>query len=128
MGTYDDAWLERRAPLLPADHDDRANLCASPGLTAVPPLAGGDDVVLMNLTPGGGNISFRLPRIRVTLTLRAPNGEPEIVTPPLDTVLLDTLHVPKGADAVVELVWRAAFRPPRRLGDAEITVTEREVA
>src|SRR4051812_45981696 len=38
LGTYDAAWLEQRAPLLPLDHDDRSNLCASPGLTAVPPL------------------------------------------------------------------------------------------
>jgi hypothetical protein len=28
----------------------------------------------------------------------------------------------------VELVWRAAFRPPRRMKDADIVVVEREVA
>ncbi|APR88054.1 putative exported protein [Minicystis rosea] len=51
LGTYDASWLKERAPLLPLDHDDRANLCASPGLTAVPPLVGGEDVALLNLTP-----------------------------------------------------------------------------
>ena len=30
------------------------------------------------------------------------------------------------SDVLVELVWRAAFRPPRRLKDAKIVVTEEE--
>ncbi len=128
LGTYDAAWLEQRAPLLPLDHDDRANLCASPGLTAVPPLAGGEDVALYNLTPGGGSMSFRLPRLRVRTTLHAPGREPETLTPYLDTVLIDTLRVPETSDVVVEMVWRAVFRPPRRMKLATLVVTEEEAA
>jgi hypothetical protein len=124
QGTYDAAWLEKRAPLLPPDHDDRANLCASPGLTAAPPLVGGEEVALLNLTPGGGTVSFRLPRMRVQATLHAPEREPETLTPYLDTVLVDTVRVPETSDVVVELVWRAVFRPPRRLKDAKLVVTE----
>jgi hypothetical protein len=128
LGTYDAAWLQERAPLLPLNHDDRANLCASPGLTAVPPLRGGEDVALLGLTPGGGAVRFRLPRIEVTATLEAPGREPQTRRPYLDTVLLDALHPGDGAAVLVELVWRAAFQPPRRLKDASVLVTEREVS
>jgi len=128
LGTYDAAWLKERAPLLPLDHDDRANLCASPGLTATPPLLGGEDVALLNLTPGGGTVTFRLPRFRVTTTLHAKGREPETRVPYLDTVLIDTIRVPETTDVVVELVWRAAFRPPRRMKDARLVVTAEEIA
>jgi hypothetical protein len=124
LGTYDGTWLKERAPLLPLDHDDRANLCASPGLTAVPPLVGGEDVALLNLTPGGGTSSFRLPRVRLVTALHVNGKEPVTLTPYLDTVLIDTLRVPEASDVVVELVWRAAFRPPRRMKDARLVVTE----
>lgn len=128
LGTYDAAWLAERAPLLPQDHDDRANLCASPGLTAVPPLLGGEAAALLNLTPGGGTISFHLPEIRIKASLSARDRETQTLRPYLDTVLIDALEVPENVDAVVELVWRAAFLPPRRMKDARIVVTEEEVA
>jgi hypothetical protein len=123
-GTYDEAWLTERAPLLPQDHDDRANLCASPGLCARPPLVGGENVALLNLTPGGGSISFRLPRIRLSLALVVTGREPEVRAPYLDTVVLDALEAREPADVAVELVWRAAFVPPRELGKATIVVRE----
>lgn len=126
LGTYDAKWLEERAPLQPLDHDDQSNLCASPGLTAVPPLAGGEDVGLVNLTPGGGAVSFRLPKIRVTAALGTPGRAPQILTNQLDTVIIDTLEVQGPAGVIVELVWRAAFVPPRRMKDAKIVVTETE--
>jgi hypothetical protein len=128
LGTYDTAWLEEHAPLLPPDFDDRANLCASPGLTAVPPLRGGEDVALLNLTPRGGSVSFRLPKLRVTATLQLEGRDPATLVPHLDTVLIDTLSVPEPTDVVVELVWRAAFPGPRRMKEARMTVTEQEVA
>jgi hypothetical protein len=42
-------------------------------------------------------------------------------------VLLDTQSPGDGVEVLVELCWRAAFRPPRRLKDATLVVTEREV-
>jgi hypothetical protein len=128
LGTYDAAWLAQRAPLLPLDHDPRANLCASPGLIATPPLLGGEDVAILNLTPGGGTVSFRLPRLRIVVTLETKGGEPQRLIPYLDTLILDTLRAPEPADVAVELVWRAAFRPPRRLKDARLVVTEEVVS
>lgn len=126
LGTHDATWLAERAPLMPRDFDDRANLCASPGLSAVPPLTGGEQAALLNLTPGGGTLRFSLPRIRVTIGFNA-RGRSEQRAPHLDTVLLDTLDVAPPADLRLELVWRAAFAPPRRLKDAEIVVTEEDV-
>ncbi|MEZ4311715.1 MAG: DUF2169 domain-containing protein [Polyangiaceae bacterium] len=125
-GTYDAAWLAQRAPLLPADHDERANLCASPGLIATPPLPGGEECALLNLTPGGGTVRLRLPKIRVTISL-AEKGRAEQQAPHLDTVVLDALEPPPPADVRVELVWRAVFSPPRKMRDARIQVTEEDV-
>ncbi|MFT3772975.1 MAG: DUF2169 domain-containing protein [Minicystis sp.] len=128
VGTYDAAWLKERAPLLPLDHDDRVNLCASPGLTATPPLLGGEDVALLNLTPGGGTVSFRIPKLRISVTLHAKGRDPETLVPYLDTVLIDTVRVPESTDVIVELVWRAVFRAPRRMKDARLVVTGEEIS
>ncbi len=138
-GTYDAAWLEERSPLPPADFDDRANLVATPELVAVPPLAGGEEGGLSNLTPAGGALAFVLPNIRLAITFRLPGAEPQTLRPYLDTVLLDTvgpldhrelaaldpdLPPAPATDLVVELVWRAAIPAPRRLADAAVSVRE----
>ena len=126
LGTYDAAWLESRAPLLPADFDDRANLCATPDLVAHTPLLGAEEVALLNLVPGGGSTRFALPGVGVEIDVRVKGREPEVVRPYLDTVLVDALVVPRRP-LTVELVWRAAVRAPRRMKDARIVVREREL-
>lgn len=138
-GTHDAKWLEERAPLPPPDFDDRANLAATPELIAVPPLSGGEEGALTNLTPGGGSLGFVLPRIRLALTFRVPGREPETTRPYLDTVVLDTLGPiehrqlaaadpdfppPPPGPLTVELVWRAYVTAPRRLSDATVIVRE----
>jgi hypothetical protein len=127
LGTYDSAWLESRAPLLPADHDDRANHCATPALVASTPLGGAEEVALSNLVPGGGATRFALPGVGVEIDVRVRGREPEVVRPHLDTVLVDALVLPRRP-LTVELVWRAHVRAPRRMKDARIIVREREVA
>jgi hypothetical protein len=124
-GTYGTAWQELRAPLLPDDFDDRFNLCASPGLIATPPLQGGEQVRLYNLTPGGGACAFDLPRVHLEIEFRVKDREPVVFTPYLDTVLIDTYLVSGERPATVEMVWRAAVKAPRRLKDARIVVRER---
>lgn len=126
-GTYDQTWLETRSPLLPKDQDDRANLCASPGLTANPPLLGGEECALLNLTPAGNTVRFRLPKIRVTVELTAKQRV-ETQTPYLDTVVVDTKETQPPFDVRVEMVWRAVFVPPRRLKDAQLSITEEDVS
>jgi hypothetical protein len=139
VGTYDERWLAERAPLPPLDHDDRMNLCATPDLIAIPPLVGGEEVALLNLVPGGGATTFRLPRIGVEIGFHVRDRPFEVVRPSLDTVLIDTL--PKAAPAdgpaaaggearaalplvTVEYVWRAAVKAPRRGKDARVAVRE----
>jgi hypothetical protein len=123
-GTLDAKWLDNRAPLPPLDMDDRANLCATPELCATPPLQGGESVALLNLSPGGGTVSFDLPKIGVEVEYRVKGREPEVIRPYLDTVLLDFFPRGGGRPPAIELVWRAASSPPRNPKDAKIIVRE----
>ena len=136
-GTYDADWLENRAPLLPPDFDDRANQAATPELVHSPHLRGGEEGALTNLTPLGGTIAFVLPRVHLGITFRVKDQKPVAFTPGIDTVILDTLLIPreKGEDGaptgppvtklVLELVYRAHIVAPRRLADATIIVEEK---
>jgi hypothetical protein len=125
-GTYDARWVEERAPLPPLDQDDRVNLCATPELCASPPLRGGEEVALLNLTPGGGAAAFALPRVAVEIEFRVKDRPPEVFRPFLDTVLIDVFPRQPAQPITVELVWRAHVKAPRRMKDARILVRERE--
>ena len=100
-GTYDDAWMEHRAPYLPADFDPQFFQCAPPGLTATGHLQGDELVDLRGVTPEG-ILQSQLPALRVIATYcigasRTP------VPAVLDTVILEP-------DALrMVLVWRAAL-------------------
>lgn len=69
-GTFDDFWMKNRCPLFPRDMDLRYFNCAQPELTASGFLTGGENVILLNLTPGGLK-AFTVPEynIRVTFNL-----------------------------------------------------------
>lgn len=125
-GTFDARWLEDRAPLPPLDQDDRHHLSATPDLIATPPLRGGEDVALLNLEPGGGTSSFRLPRLTVEIQFRIKDRAVEVIRPYLDTVLIDTLANPRKEDRplTIEYVYRASVKAPRRLADASVRVRE----
>lgn len=124
-GTYDAAWQEQRAPLLPDDFDDRFNQCASPGLIADPPLRGGELVKLLNLTPGGGAVSFAIPVIALEIAIQVKDRPLAIATPPLDTLLIDARAVSLGEPIAVEMVYRAYVPAPRRMKHARVVVRER---
>lgn len=124
-GTYDKQWQEQRAPLLPDDFDDRFNQCATPDLIADPPLKGGEQVRLLNLIPGGGVLSFQIPKISLEIQFDIPERPPEIVRPHLDTLLIDLLAIGPKKPPTIELVYRAHTRAPRKLGTARIFIRER---
>lgn len=65
-GIYDDAWIERRAPLWPEDLNLRFFQAAAGGLAAAPHLRGGEPVVLSGVAPDGP-IAFALPEVRLRL-------------------------------------------------------------
>jgi hypothetical protein len=124
VGTYDEAWAEDRAPLTPLDFDDRHNLCATPDLVVTPFLRGDEEVGLLNLVRGGGATHFLLPGVGVEFQFHVKGRAPEIVTPHLDTVLIDTFDEEPDEPPAVELVWRAAIKAPRRMKDAKIVIAE----
>lgn len=117
-GTYDQAWQDLRAPLPPKDFDDRFNSSASEGLFAEEPLWGGEEVGLLNLTPGGGAKRFFLPRVQPRLEFRVQSRDTQSSRPPLDTVLIDTLGIGLEKPLAVELTWRASVKAPRRMKDS----------
>jgi hypothetical protein len=126
-GTYDGNWKEFRAPLPPSDEDDRFHQAASPALIATPPLAGGEACALLNLMPDGP-MQFVLPRVRVEVVFDVRGRQPERLVPHLDTVLIDTWNVGPEKPPVLELVWRASIKAPRKMRDARIVVSEEEAS
>jgi hypothetical protein len=123
-GTYDERWLDERAPLLPADEDDRVNQVATPDLVAERPLSGGEEVALAGTMSGGAGVAFLLPKVAVEIDLAVKDRDREVFRPPIDTVVIDQLFGFGGQLPTVELVWRAAVRAPRRMKDALVTVRE----
>jgi hypothetical protein len=61
-GTYDADWVKKRKPLLPADYDERLNMCAPLDQQIEPTMRpGGVSVELVNLSPQG-TFRFDLPK------------------------------------------------------------------
>lgn len=88
VGTYDDAWKRRRAPLWPVDFDERF-FCSAPSyLQASPHLRGGELVALQGLHPDG-LIRFRLPVLRLRSFSQFLGGTTPS-DPVLDGVLIET--------------------------------------
>jgi hypothetical protein len=99
-GTYDDAWMRSRMPLLPTDFDQRFFNAASPGLVASGHLRGDEPVVVQHATPRA-ELSFRMPGVPPpTCTVVLRRGGERVVTTRLDTVIVD-LHA-----YVLLLLWR----------------------
>jgi hypothetical protein len=123
-GTYDDKWLEERAPVPPLDEDDRLHNVATPALHSDTPLVGGEDVALAGMSPGGGGVAFKLPRVGIEITFARDNAEPLVLRPHLDTIVIDQLFGPNRGWPVVEMVWRAAAPAPRRAKYTSLSVRE----
>lgn len=102
-GTYDDAWMKTRMPLLPEDFDDRFFQCA-PADQQVPGfLRGGEPVVLRHLTPGG-DLRFFLPKVFLGFETRFYDGTRQVHRERrLHTVILEPDH-PR-----VSLVFQSAL-------------------
>lgn len=100
-GTYDKAWLEDRAPFWPEDFDHRYFQAAPPDQQA-PYLAGGEEVVLHNLTPEGTTF-FRIPRRSMPIIFLPHHGREERVSASCDTLVIEP------DERRFTLTWRAAF-------------------
>ena len=86
-GTYDKAWQETRAPYLPEDFDPHFYNVAPEDQIFTPYLAGGEQIVATNASPGG-RISITLPLIELKTTLVFEDG-PTDAPMKLETVVIE---------------------------------------
>lgn len=105
-GTYDDAWMQNKMPLLPDDFDPRFNVAVPFDQWSPTPLRGDEPVEIHGATPNG-TWRFQLPRMTPGFSAFT-NGERAEHRTHLDSIVID-------ADAMeVELTWRAAVPIPRK--------------
>jgi len=113
-GTYDQNWIDNIFPFLPPDFDTRYYQ-AAPEDQQMPYPQGGEQVVLLNLTPEGRTV-FRLPHKHMLVWFLLQNGE-EVDKP----ALLDTIILEPDARRFM-LVWRATIPLKRNMFEMEMVV------
>jgi hypothetical protein len=86
-GTYDQHWIDHVFPFLPADFDDRYHQ-AAPEDQQLDEPKGGEEMVLVNLTPEG-RTRLRLPAVEVPVWFFRKGGGHEERRAVLDTVLIE---------------------------------------
>lgn len=105
-GTFDDAWRERRMPLLPLDFDARFWNVAHPTLLFAEPLVAGDVIAIMGMTLDPP-LRFELADLKVAIRARSDESRAQTVRPVIDTVIVEP------TTRRVELTMRHAFRVGR---------------
>jgi len=114
-GTYDEAWVRTRAPVWPADFDERFFCAAPPSLCASPPLGGGETVSIVGAHPDGA-IAFVVPTLRSRVTLVLAGTRRSV------PMAFDTLTI-EPDDGVCTMTLRAALPVGKALARLEsITV------
>jgi hypothetical protein len=116
-GTYDDAWLNNRMPLLPYDFDDRYFQSAPPDQQIAFPV-GGEQIELVNLTDEG-RLHMSLPRETISVTFRRKAGPFSQRTAVLDTVQLLT------DERKLCLTFRTRFACDRDIHDLSMIIIRR---
>ncbi|WAS91093.1 DUF2169 family type VI secretion system accessory protein [Nannocystis punicea] len=100
-GTYDQDWVEKRAPLWPKDVDERFFSAAPPGLLATPHLVGGEPIRIVGMSPHGDYVCF-LPRVQ--LRARFALADRSIYR----CMVLDAVHFDMDTETV-RITWRASI-------------------
>jgi hypothetical protein len=123
-GTYDQTWLDGRAPLWPLDFDTRYFQAAPPD-QMMPFPRGGEAVELVNLVPvalnQGARLSTKLPANRVAIAFFSWRDEAALLDANLDTIVF----LPERNRFTC--TWRVAKAMTRDIFDLqEIVVGERE--
>ncbi|WP_064684015.1 DUF2169 family type VI secretion system accessory protein [Rhizobium bangladeshense] len=117
-GTYDDAWLNDRHPLLPRDFDARFWQCAHPDLTAVPYLTGDEGYQLDDLHPQFARATGRLPSITLGVHCLCEDEDQD----EWHVLKLDGVHFDWRNDDRVMLTWRVRF-PLSKAEKGKLTLT-----
>lgn len=113
-GTYDEAWLQHRAPFWPDDFDARY-FQAAPMDQWIPYPQGGEEVVLLNLTPEGRR-HFTLPHVRMPVTFIPYSGRDVTQEAVLDTVVIEP------GQGHFTLTWRTSIALGRSVFDVKETI------
>lgn len=100
-GTYDQSWLEQRAPLWPRDLDERFFCAGAPGLVTRSHLVGGEPVVLVGFSPDGPH-RFRLPYVPLLATFRFRHRKEQ------QPMILDAIAF-EPDDGTFTMIWRAGI-------------------
>jgi hypothetical protein len=100
-GTYDQGWIDNIFPFLPADFNE-AYYQAAPADQQIPYPKGGEEVVLVNLSPEG-RIAFNLPTVEVPVVFFRKKGERHETQAVIDTVVIEP---DKG---IFSLTWRTSL-------------------
>jgi hypothetical protein len=108
-GTYDQAWLDERAPFWPDDFDYRY-FQAAPPEQQIPFPAGGEEIVLRNLTPDG-YVRFRIPVVSMPVLFIPATGRAQETAAQIDTLLIEP---DLGR---FSLTWRASYAAVRSCFD-----------
>ncbi len=107
-GTYDQAWVRTRKPLLPKNFDRRFFNAAAPGLVSALPMRGDEEVVVVGCS-SRQRVAFRLPyAVGPGCRAKLLGGRTVEILLKLDTVTVD---MDLG---VVTLLWRGCL--PARNG------------
>lgn len=100
-GTYDEPWQKTRAPHLPEDFDVRF-FHTAPADQVVDGYLDGDEIVEVEGTLPNGHLSFRLPRLEMTVGYLIGQTSHTEQTQ-LDTVIIDT------DEQRLQMVWRSSI-------------------
>jgi len=110
-GTFDETWMEQDFPFLPRDFDTRYNQAAPPD-QQIAYLAGGEEVVLINVTPDSRRV-FSLPVLDFPVEYTDVKFRRSTQRPVIDTLMLEP-------DAgTLSIVMRASFPLQRSMLDAK---------
>jgi hypothetical protein len=100
-GTYDQDWIDNTFPFLPADFNE-AYYQAAPEDQQISYPQGGEEVVLVNLSPDG-RIAFNLPTVDVPVVFFRKKGERHETQAVIDTVVIEP------DKSIFCLTWRASL-------------------
>src|SRR6202030_684387 len=113
-GTYDQNWQDNVFPFLPADFNP-AYFQAAPQDQQVDKIAGGEPVILLNLTPDGRR-DFQLPEIDVPVVFVSRKGDRAEMKATVDTVAVD------GEAGQLTMVWRTSLPLQRNIFEVKQVV------
>lgn len=112
-GTYDDAWEQKRKPLLPADFDPRFFNATSPDLVCSGFLNGDEDLTAIGVSPDGP-IRLTLPGVKPACTVDGGGFGVLPVSLHLDKVVLEP------DERRLLMVWSGTLQIPGAFQDVSV--------